>query len=206
MRAARCPIATGAPPADRAKTGLTLAREVLAKPARTGINATRKAELMGVIAVAELIADAPLAVAYAYFSDFSTWDQWMPQDFLPLAGPARALRVGDRLKVGTGPKSRMVLNLEVIRVRPNKELCWRAGVPGLLTGEHSFFFSDEGGKTRLRSEEPFSGLLSVGPLARVIERAGTRVGKSTLESFASYAARRWQPQPSAAAAAALARG
>jgi hypothetical protein len=179
---------------------------MLAKPAHTSINASRKAELMGVIAVAELVTDAPLAVAYAHFSDFSTWDQWMPGDFVPLAGPARALRVGDRLKVGTGPKARVVLKLEVIRVRPNKELCWRAGVSGLLIGEHSFFFTEDAGKTRLRSEEPLNGLLTAGPLARVVERAGTRVGDSILESFVSYAARTWKPQPSAAAEAALSRG
>jgi hypothetical protein len=71
-------------------------------------------------------------------------------------------------------------------------------VPGVLRGEHSFFFADEGGKTRLRSEEPFSGLLTFGPLARVIERSAARNGASVLEHFASYAARQWRPQPSAA--------
>jgi hypothetical protein len=144
---------------------------------------------MGVTAVAELLADAPLAVAFAHFSDFSTWDRWMPANFQPLGGPARRLRAGDRVKIGLGPKGRLPLELEVIRVRLDKEVCWRAGIPGVLMGEHSILFSERDGKTRLRSEEPVTGLLTLGLLGRWVERDFTRVGTSILERFAAYVAR-----------------
>jgi hypothetical protein len=146
---------------------------------------------MTAIAVAELTVDAPRATAFAKFIDFAHWDLWMPKDFRPVAGPARALRAGDLVKVSIGPKGLILLKLEVIRVREGIEICWRGGPASLLQGEHSFFFSDATsapGKTRIRSEEPVRGLLTIGPLGAGVERAladGTNV---LLQRFSSYLA------------------
>jgi hypothetical protein len=76
--------------------------------------------------------------------------------------------------------------LKIIRLRPNKEIWWKGGVRGVLVGEHSFFFEDDAGMTHLRSEEPFTGLLTVGPIGGAIEREAIKVGQRTLQSFASY--------------------
>lgn len=146
---------------------------------------------MTAIAVAELTVDAPRDLAFAKFIDFSHWDLWMPADFRPVAGPARALRAADKVKVTIGPKGRISLQLEVLRVRENIEICWRGGPAGLLQGEHSFFFSDadgSGAKTRIRSEEPVTGLLTVGPLGAGVERALADGASVLLKRFSSFLA------------------
>jgi hypothetical protein len=142
---------------------------------------------MAAIATAELTIDVPLPVAFERFTDFSTWDLWMPPTFRPITGPARQLRVGDQLKIDLGETGRRVrTELNVIRVRLNRELCWRAGVPGVLLGEHSFFFAEKAGRTALRSEEPFSGVLSHRPWSNLVERTANRVHNQMLAGFASH--------------------
>jgi hypothetical protein len=147
---------------------------------------------MTAIAVAELTVDAPRDVAFAKFIDFAHWDLWMPEDFRPVAGPARALRPADKVKVTIGPKGLISLKLEVIRVRDNVEICWRGGLAGLLQGDHSFFFSDVAGvageqaRTRIRSEEPLQGLLTVGPIGAGVERALADGASVLLKRFSSY--------------------
>lgn len=144
---------------------------------------------MTAIAVAELTVDAPRDVAFAKFIDYAHWDLWMPEDFRPVSGPARALRLGDKVKVTVGPKGLISLELDVIRVRQGVEICWRGGPKGLLRGEHSFFFSDLvglAGKTRIRSEEPVEGLLTVGPLGAGVERALADGASVILSRFSSY--------------------
>lgn len=141
---------------------------------------------MSAIAVAELTVDAPIERAFASFVDFSSWDQWTPKGFRPISGPSRALREGDRFTMALGPGPGLPMTLTVIRLRPNKEICWKGGLPGVLVGEHSFFFEADGSKTRVRSEEPFSGVLASGLLAGAIEREAVKTGERTLERFAKH--------------------
>ncbi|HEX7478984.1 MAG TPA: hypothetical protein VF331_14355 [Polyangiales bacterium] len=144
---------------------------------------------MPLIASAELLVAVPVETAFRHFIDFSAWDLWMPKGFRPIVGPSRPLREGDQLKMAIGPGPGLPSTLRVIRLRPQREICWGGGVPGVLVGEHSFFFAEEGGQTRMRSEEPFSGLLARGPLAALIEREATKTGERTLRSFADYLAK-----------------
>jgi hypothetical protein len=145
---------------------------------------------MGVIATADLTIDAPIGQAFSRFTDFSCWDLWFPPEMRPIRGPSRELQEGDRVIVALGKgRSSLRTELDVIRVRPNREICWRAGLPGLLIGEHSFFFREEGTKTALRSEEPFTGLLTFGPLASAVERSATEFGIKILASFAAHLAK-----------------
>lgn len=142
---------------------------------------------MAVIATAELMIDVPLSVAFQRFTDYSSWDLWMPPLFRPITGPSRQLRAGDYITVDMGEAGRRVrTELNVIRVRPNRELCWRAGIPGVLVGEHSFFFTETAGRTTVRSEEPFSGLLAHRPLANAIERSAARLHNQMLAGFATH--------------------
>jgi len=142
---------------------------------------------MAVIATAEQIIEAPLARAFQRFIDYPAWDLWMPAVLRPIAGPARELRAGDCVTVSFGEGARrMRAELRVIRVRPNRELCWRAGVPGLLVGEHSFFFTERADKTAMRSEEPFSGMLAQRLMARVIERRAGEIHGQILSGFAAH--------------------
>jgi hypothetical protein len=142
---------------------------------------------MSAIAVAELTVDAPRTEAWGRFIDFACWDLWMPPDFRPICGPARALAAGDTMTVGIGHKARLKVPLDVIRLRPTKEICWRGGNPLVVRGEHSFLFADaDAGKTRIRSEETFQGLLSMGPFAARLERAASDAAGDLLERFAEY--------------------
>src|SRR5262245_48681242 len=142
---------------------------------------------MAVIATAEEIIEAPVARAFQRFIDYSAWDLWMPAVLKPIAGPARELRAGDSVTVSFGDGARRVrTELKVIRVRPNRELCFRAGVPWVLVGEHSFFFAEQDGKTSVRSEEPFSGMLAQRLMARVIERVAGEVHTQILSGFAAH--------------------
>jgi hypothetical protein len=145
---------------------------------------------MSAIAIAERDVAVPLSHAFACFIDFTRWGSWMPHTFSPLAGPIRALTAGDRFKVSVG---RLPLSLEVIRLRPNAEVCWRGGSRWVMQGEHSFTFTEEAGKTRIRSEEKLSGLLSLGPLASRLSRAAAAESRMILDRFADYAARHPTP-------------
>jgi hypothetical protein len=139
---------------------------------------------MGAIASAERVIAVPLSTAFERFVDFSTWDLWMPKGLRPITGPARALREGDSFKVAVGPG--LQTTLTVIRVRPDIEICWKGGVAGGLASEHSFFFRAHDGGTCVRSEEVWSGLLCLGPLGSMVERAATTLGENTLVSFGTY--------------------
>jgi hypothetical protein len=154
---------------------------------------------MALVAVAERILDVPVEVAFKHFCNYSEWDRWMPRNFRPLSGPARELRPGDHVRVGLGPAGRLSRDLEVVRVRPNKELCLRGGVGPLLHGDRSIVFSSvDGGKTCVRCEDPLAGVLTLGPLSGLLEKQLARAGTELLERFAAYLHRAAQLQPSAA--------
>ena len=142
---------------------------------------------MSAIAVAELTVHAARDVAWSRFIDFAHWDLWMPPDFRPISGPARALVAGDKLSIGVGPKARLQLSVDVIRVRAGKEICWSGGRAPLLSGVHSFLFADaEPGQTRIRSEETLDGALTLGPLAARVERAATDTANDILTRFSDH--------------------
>jgi len=143
---------------------------------------------VAVVAEAEIEVDTPVAKAFARFRDFGAWRQWMPRAFAPVKGPSAPIAAGDRITVRLG--GALPSQLTVLRVRDNKEVCWRGGVPGLIVGEHSFYFDDLGeGRTRIRSSEPFRGLLlRVGPLAQRIEHEASAVGAEMLRAFAAHLA------------------
>lgn len=144
---------------------------------------------MTAIAVAERIVDAPLSEAFALFIDFSRWDLWMPAMFTPVTGPARGLQVGDTFKTAVDKRGFLKLELEVVRVRPNKELCWRGG-GGLVRGEHSFLFADADGRTLIRSEETITGPLVRGPVATMTEKICIKVGEAVLGGFSDHLTKR----------------
>ena len=141
---------------------------------------------MSVVAQAQLELDRPIEEVFANFVDYGTWHAWMPDGFVPVHGPKRVLRPGDRVVVRMAGAA--LASLRVLRVRLNEEVCWRGGIPGVIVGEHSFFFEDLGaGRTRVRSEEPFSGLLTrVAPLGKRIERDASAVGRRMLENLREF--------------------
>jgi hypothetical protein len=113
----------------------------------------------------------------------------MPPSFRPLRGPERGLQVGDRFFVLISSKPGglpLVPPLKIVRVVPDREITWRGGLPGVALGEHSFYFEDaEGGATRVRSEETWSGvLIGIARFAKLVEAAAVRVGHEQIAALA----------------------
>lgn len=140
---------------------------------------------MTVTAEAERTVELPRDRAFQLFIDYPNWHRWMPKDFEPLSGPARALAAGDVVQVRLPP---IKAKIKVLRVRPGEEVCWGGGGPG-LRAEHSFYFEDAGeGRTRIRSVEPWTGpATKIGPLARRLLKEANRIGAAQLDGFVAYA-------------------
>lgn len=71
--------------------------------------------------------------------------------------------VGEKvdITVKSGTKE-MTLHCTVVKVEPNKELCWKyhVALPMLFSGEHSFIIEQvEGNKVRFIDREIFTGFL-----------------------------------------------
>lgn len=141
---------------------------------------------MGAFAVAELEVSTRCADAFARFTDFTRWSEWMPRTFSPVTGPARALQVGDKFRVRVGS---LPIALEVIRLRAGAEICWRGGSRWVMRGDHAFVFSESNGKTRIRSEETLSGLLTTGALGARVQGAASKEAQAMLARFADHLAR-----------------
>lgn len=138
---------------------------------------------MPAVSRAEIVINQPVAAVFGELIDFGRWARWMPPVFRPARGPSGPLAVADRLLVRLG--GALPMGLRVVCVSPNAELTWRGGVPGLLVGEHSFYFDDlGGGQTRVRSEERFAGLLAHVPLLQsLVARSGEKAGAAMLEAL-----------------------
>ena len=139
-------------------------------------------------AEAELTIQGPVDTVFAQFIDYRQWASWMPKGFRPMRGPARPLRKGDRVLVSvTGLPSLLTVDV----VQPSTEVSWSGGLPGLLMARHSFYFEDAGaGATRIRSVEPWTGLLTkIDPVIKRIVRVAGQVGYAQLEGFERWFAR-----------------
>jgi hypothetical protein len=139
---------------------------------------------MPAVSRAEIVIDKPIAIVFGELVDFGRWARWMPSVFRPSRGPEGPLSVADQIVVRLG--GALPLVLRVLRVSHNAELTWRGGLPGVLVGEHAFFFDDLGsGRTRVRSEERFEGLLAHLPILQsLVERSGTKAGTAMLDALA----------------------
>ena len=92
-------------------------------------------------------------------ANLGQWAEWNP--FIHHAiGKAQVGEAVD-ITVRSGSKD-MTLHCTVIKVEPNRELCWKYHVilPGLFRGEHSFTVEPMGAnRVRFVDRETFNGLL-----------------------------------------------
>jgi hypothetical protein len=139
---------------------------------------------MPAVARAEIVIDTPCAAVFSELVDFGRWARWMPPVFRPSRGPNGPLSATDSIVVLLG--GTLPMRLRVLRVSPPNELAWRGGLPGVLVGEHAFYLEDLGdGRTRVVSEERFSGLLASTPIVQgLVERSGTKAGAAMLAALA----------------------
>lgn len=74
--------------------------------------------------------------------------------------------------------------IEVSEVRRPTEIAWTGGLPGILWGNHQFFFEADGASgSVVTSHETWSGLLAP-LLERFIKPRAERVGGQQLEALA----------------------
>ena len=144
---------------------------------------------MSFVASASGVVQAPSEECFARLRDFLSWRDWMPQSFRPLRGPLHPMQIGDRLHLRIIPRLRAVpllVTATIVRVEAGREITWRAGIRGLLVGEHSFFFEAAGpSATFVRSEERWSGILTwVGFIARRIRESASRIGQEQIRALA----------------------
>jgi hypothetical protein len=143
----------------------------------------------------ERTIEGPLEAVFARFIEYPRWKEWMPSLFRPLRGPSRSLHVGDRLLVSIAGLPSV---LTVEHVDAPYEVRWSGGVPGVLFARHTFSFHPAGPtSTRVRSLEPWTGLLTHAPLlASRLLRAAEGGGRGMLSGFD-----RWYAQQPASRAA-----
>lgn len=91
--------------------------------------------------------------------DLDKWTEWNPFIYRAI-GKAQ---VGEKVDILVrSPSSEMTLHCMVIKVEPNKELCWRyhVGLSALFQGEHSFIIESlDANKVNFVDRERFNGLL-----------------------------------------------
>jgi hypothetical protein len=152
---------------------------------------------MSFVASASGVIHASRTDCFSRLRDFSTWRSWMPLSFRPVRGPERDLVVGDRVFARIAPTKHalpLFIGVKIVRVTPGREIAWRGGVPGLLTGEHAFLFDDaegEPGATLVRSEETWTGALTgVGFAATRIRESASIVGQHQIDCLAAAVEKR----------------
>jgi hypothetical protein len=80
--------------------------------------------------------DAPLAQVWAILTDLDRYREWNPL-FVEASGD---VATGQRVRLRTRqPNGRlMMIKPKITVARPETELWWATGLPGLAGGEHSF--------------------------------------------------------------------
>jgi hypothetical protein len=101
--------------------------------------------------------DAPPATVWRVLTDLPAYPQWNP--LFPEA--TGQIAEGARLTLRTVQAGRrtMTVKPKILTVRPESELRWSAGIPGLIGGEHAFTLSPAPTGTELVQSETFRGIL-----------------------------------------------
>lgn len=116
----------------------------------------------------EIEIAAPPEVVWDVLSAIDTWSEWNPViGGVTLRGPLREGTPGRLMLLLPPPVGRRTLAVRLVTVRPQRELAWKGGVPGVVQGRHGFRLEPTDAGTRLVHTEVFSGVLAPG-LVRVL--------------------------------------
>jgi hypothetical protein len=102
--------------------------------------------------------DAPPMTVWAVLTDLGSYPDWNPL-FREASGQ---VAVGSRIRLRSVHPANgrlMTVRPKITAADPGAELRWVAGLPGIISGEHSFALTAAGGGTRLVQSETFRGLL-----------------------------------------------
>jgi hypothetical protein len=134
---------------------------------------------MSVIAEVEQTIPGPIDAVFARFIDYPSWGAWMPALFRPI----RDLRGPSSREIGRVRVKGLPTTLTVDRLEASREVCWSAGLPGFLHARHTFSFEAvDAGSTRIRSVEPWTGLLTH-VVGSSLQRAAEDGGRQQLQGF-----------------------
>lgn len=107
--------------------------------------------------------DAPPQAVWAVLTDLGRYPEWNPL-FREASGQVAA---GNRItlrSVHPANGRMMTVRPKITVADPDTELRWESTLPGIISGEHRFTLTPEGGGTRLEQSETFRGLLAAFPL------------------------------------------
>jgi hypothetical protein len=102
--------------------------------------------------------DAPPMAVWAVLTNLSRYPEWNPL-FREASGE---IAVGKRIRLRSVHPANgrmMTVKPKIVAAEPGIELRWAAGLPGIISGEHSFALSPTNAGTRLVQSESFRGLL-----------------------------------------------
>ena len=104
----------------------------------------------------EVIVDAPIEKVWQLLIDFDSYSNW--SSMVSFRGQPE---VGKTVPLMVSILGRKIKTpVEFLKIEENKELAWRGGLSGLITGEHYFELSSiDDDKTKLVQGEKFKGLL-----------------------------------------------
>jgi hypothetical protein len=104
---------------------------------------------------------APPEAVWAVLSAIDAWSDWNPViGGVKLEGPLREGTRGRLTLVLPPPAGRRTIPVRLVTVRPQRELAWKGGVPGVMEGRHGFRLEPTATGTRLVHTEVFSGVLA----------------------------------------------
>ena len=117
----------------------------------------------------EIEIKAPPAAVWDVLSAIDSWWEWNPVIAgVELEGPLREGTRGRLLLDLPSPVGRRrTVAVRLVTVRPQQELAWKGGVPGVMEGRHGFRLEPSGEGTRLVHTEAFVGVLAP-PLVRLL--------------------------------------
>lgn len=111
----------------------------------------------------EIDIAAPPAVVWDVLSAIDSWSSWNRViGGVRLEGPLREGTRGRLMLLLPPPVGPQTLAVRLVTVRPQQELAWKGGVPGVMQGRHGFRLEQSGEGTRLVHTEAFSGVLAPG--------------------------------------------
>lgn len=116
----------------------------------------------------EIVIDAPADVVWDALSDFSSWPNWMPGvKSVQVDGPIQA---GTRFEWKAGPGT---IRSEILESDRPRSIGWKGRTFG-ITALHVWRMEEQGGSTRVSTEESWDGLLARalrGSMSKTVSKA-----------------------------------
>jgi|SRR3954452_9040984 hypothetical protein len=109
---------------------------------------------------------------WAKITDFPSFPKWNPMTPKMAGEVAEGAQLKGKVKVGP---VKAPFNAKITTLRPNEELRWIGGLPGVMVADHRFIIEDLGnGKTLLRHHEQFTGISTSGITVKVADDVHAR--------------------------------